>query len=351
MQPQAVVGHNLSRITTLALLITSMIRSERSSLQKLGEYMELSIDLESRIKRAKRWLNNKWVEHKLYFLPYIKPILNLMLAKGELILAIDGSTVGKDCMALMLSLIWKKRAIPLCWVVRKAPKGHFPENMHLDLLAQFADILEPMATTCRITLLGDGEFCGVELQKFCRAHQWEYVCRIAKDTLLTESPHSDDMLKIGAIEPENGTYMMINNGYITQQKYGPVHILYWKEPKYKDPLLLVTNIEFPHLAASLYKKRFGIETFFSDIKSRGFHITRTKVENPETLKNLLIVASLAYVFAILTYKQALESQNIGAFCRKDRIESLSVFQIGFRAIKYFIEIQCAIIPDYSKWFL
>ena len=351
MQPDAPEGHSLRRILTLAHLISSMIRSRRCSLQQLGQEMDLPIDLESRIKRAKRWFNNKWVDHQSHFLPYVLPILASVAGSGELVLAIDGSTVGKDCMVLMLSLIWKKRAIPLCWIVRKAPKGHFPEQMHLDVLGQFQQVIEPLFPACRIVLLGDGEFDGCRLQDFCKQARWEYVCRTAKDTLVSDQPEGEDFLKLGAVEPEEGkNYLLLNDYYITQRLYGPVQLLYWKEPKYKDPLLLVSNIEFPDLIVKYYKKRFGIETFFSDIKSRGFHITRTKVENPQTLAHLLIVAALAFIAAILTHTQAQESSQLPRFCRKDRAQHLSLFQIGLRAIRFFDKERIDIALDLSKSF-
>lgn len=351
MQPTAPKGHSLRRIVTLALLISSMIRSGRSSLQQLGQEMDLPIDLESRIKRAKRWVTNKWVDHQTHFLPYVLPILASVAGSGELVLALDGSTVGKDCMVLMLSLIWKKRAIPLCWIVRKAPKGHFPEQMHLDVLGQFEQVIAPLFPAARIVLLGDGEFDGCRLQNFCKQAKWEYVCRTAKDTLTSDQPEGTDFLKLGAVQPEEGkNSFLLNDYYITQQLYGPVQLLYWKEPKYKDPLLLVSNIEDPELIVKYYKKRFGIETFFSDIKSRGFHITRTKVNNPQTLAHLLIVAALAFIAAILTCTQARKSSLFPRFCRKDRVQYLSFFQIGLRAIRFFDKEHIEISLEVSKSF-
>lgn len=351
MQPQTPQGHSLTRLVTLAHLISSMLRSGKSSLQNLGEEMSLPIDLESRIKRAKRWLNNKWTDHQTHFLPYVLPILSSLAGSGELVLAMDGSTVGKDCMTLMFSVIWKKRAIPLCWVVRKAPKGHFPEAMHLDVLTHFHQLIQPLFPACRIVLLGDGEFDGTGLLAFCHQAKWEYVSRTAKDTLISDQPDGNDPLKLGAIEPSAGQkYFMLTHIYINKQAFGPIHALYWKEPKYKDPLLLLTNIQWPELAVKYYKKRFGIETFFSDIKSRGFHIHKTKIDNPETLRHLLIVAALAFIAAILVNFQARKSPHLPKFCRKDRIEDLSFFQIGRRAIKFFAKNRIRISLQFSNGF-
>jgi len=44
---------------------------------------------------------------------------------------------------------------------------------------------------------------------------------------------------------------------------------------YKEPLYLLTNMASADEACGLYTKRFRIETFFSDQKSRGFHLDKS----------------------------------------------------------------------------
>jgi hypothetical protein len=41
-----------------------------------------------------------------------------------LVLAIDGSDIGRGCVTLMVSVIYQRRALPLVWVVVKGKKGH-----------------------------------------------------------------------------------------------------------------------------------------------------------------------------------------------------------------------------------
>jgi hypothetical protein len=46
----------------------------------------------------------------------------------------DGSVVGRGCMALMLHVVYKGRALPLAWRVRQSPKGHCPEALHIAMV-------------------------------------------------------------------------------------------------------------------------------------------------------------------------------------------------------------------------
>jgi len=43
----------------------------------------------------------------------------------------DGSVVGRGCLALMFHVVYKGRALPLAWRVRQSPKGHCPEELHI----------------------------------------------------------------------------------------------------------------------------------------------------------------------------------------------------------------------------
>ena len=351
-QSKPIEGNNLRRLTVLSSMISALIRSGRASLQCIGNELEDDIDLESRIKKAKRWLNNKWTDTQTHFIPYILPILHSVARKGELLFAIDGSGIGKDCSALMLSLIWRGRAIPICWMVRDAPKGHFSQQMHIDLVNELAQLLKDvLQCSCQIILLGDGEFDGTDLQQACLNHGWDYVLKTAKDTLIADNPEMQNPSAFGHLAPPHGcNHLMLSGMYINKQGFGAVNLVYWHNKRYQHPLYLLTNLEYAPLAEYYYRRRYQIETFFGDIKSRGFNIHRTKICNPQTLFNLLIVASLAFIIAILFEFEARKSPHLSKFCRKQRVDDLSVFQIGFRGILYYIKKRLCISFQFSNNF-
>ncbi len=55
-------------------------------------------------------------------LPFVETLL-AGLASKTLVLAIDGSEVGSNCVTLMVSLIYQKRTIPLLLMVRAGRSG------------------------------------------------------------------------------------------------------------------------------------------------------------------------------------------------------------------------------------
>ena len=86
----------------------------------------------------------------------------------------DGSVVGRGCVALMIHVVYKGRALPLAWQVRQGKKGHFPEDLHIALVEQVQDLIPAGA---QVVLLGDGEFDGTSSSTRCRSIGWSYVVR------------------------------------------------------------------------------------------------------------------------------------------------------------------------------
>lgn len=198
LHPVRPEGNHLRRLNSQSMLLGALITSGKASFHAMGKDLPSQADLESRIKFVKRWVSNKWTDYKVHFLPCVLWLLQRLSQTGELVLVMDGSEAGNRCVALVISVVWKSRAIPLCWAVRSGNKGHFPETMHVDLLRQVSAIL-PAA--CRKVLLGDGEFDGCGLQALCGGLHWEYVLRTAKDTLLHEGGES---FPFGRLSPAKG---------------------------------------------------------------------------------------------------------------------------------------------------
>ena len=332
----------------MSKLIYVIVLSGHSSLQKIGANLPGSIDLESRVKKAKRWLDSKYSDYQTWYLPHIQSLLAGLARKGYLIFVIDGSEIGKDCMALMISVVWKKRALPICWIVKQRKKGHFPASIHVELL----EILKCLVPDgCKIFLLGDGEFDNIDIQEFCRNTHWAYVLRTAKNNLI--EVQSGEQFPIGDLSPEQGAdHWLIEDVYFTKQRYGVINCVVWHCPKHQNPIYLVTNLEYGQEVIELYDQRYNIETIFGDIKSRGFNIHKVKINNPDRLSTLLMIVCIAFlmVFAFGTFDKKL-APYLARFMRKDRVDDYSVFQIGLRGMQHFIKEKIKLFPKFKKKYL
>jgi hypothetical protein len=117
------------------------------------------------------------------------------------------------------------------------------------------------------------------------------------------------------------------NVRITGHAYGPVLAIVWWGRDHRDPLYLVTNLELVAEACWWYRKRFRIETFFSDQKSRGFHLHQSHLSDPARLTRLLLAACLAYLWIIYLGALARRDDWLSRIHRTDRCD-LSLFQLG-----------------------
>jgi hypothetical protein len=329
MYPTEPKGNAARHLHTLAALISGMVGSKRTNLPAIAGQVPDGTKRESRVKKYYRWLTHECIDAELDFLPFAEAVLR-SLAHRPLVLAMDGSEVGRGCLTLMVSVIYRKRALPLAWMVVKGHKGHFPEQAHVELLKQ-VHALVPEG--CTVIFLGDGEFDGTTLQATLDGLGWEYVCRTAKNAQLcveNERFAFQDLL----LQP--GDRIGMPDALFTLQDYGPVLAIAVWDKGYQEPLFLVTNMDLVDEACAWYKKRFRIETFFSDQKSRGFHLHKSHLSDPARLSRLMIAACLAYIWIIFLGTLALLEDWVSVIHRTDRCD-LSLFQLGLRLLEHFLD--------------
>ena len=107
----------------------------------------------------------------------------------------------------------------------------------------------------------------------------------------------------------------------------------------------MTNLDLVHEACVLYQRRMRIETFFSDQKSRGFHLNKSHISDPLRLARLLIAACLAYIWIIYLGVQSHTQGWRTIIHRADRCD-LSLFQLGLDLLDHFLNENLPIDVDF-----
>jgi len=174
LYPSKLRGNLYRNMNTLTAMITGIIIGKETQLPQIATNVPELIKLTSTEKRFKRLIINKNVTEETYFLPFIQSLL-INLGLEEMVLAIDGSLVGRGCICLMISLIYKSRALPLAFTVVKGKKGHLPEDTHVELVNRLFPLIPE--STKQVIFLGDGEFDGTTLQQTLTTFGWKYVSR------------------------------------------------------------------------------------------------------------------------------------------------------------------------------
>lgn len=329
LYPKRLTGNQARHMNTMAGMITGIVQSKRCHFEAMARKVPHPTKVESRAKRFSRFVQNERIDEGIYFLPFIIDLLAGLSTSGPIVLAMDASDTGRNCLTLMVSVIYKKRAIPIVWQVVSGKKGHLPEEQHLALLERVKPLV-PAGSD--VIFLGDGEFDGNDLQSEINQTNWSYVCRTAKNRLICDD---GDWFALDEILLQPGDCIDMPDVGITQASYGPVLVIAWWHPDYKEPIYLVSNMECVDEACYWYGKRFRIETFFSDQKSRGFHIHKSHISDPERLARLLIAACLAYIWVIYLGVVAIRDKWVTTIHRSDRCD-LSLFQLGLRLLDHFL---------------
>ena len=323
--PVEPTGNAARRLNTLTAFVYGIIQSGRVNLPDVARQLPNAGKEHSKIKQLTRWLASKHITLDVHFLPFIDVVLQ-SFAGQSLVVAIDGSAVGRGCVSLMVSVVYKGRALPLLWLTRKGKKGHFPEAMHIELIQALQQLVP---ADCDVIVLGDGEFDGTEWLSTIEGFGWHYACRTAENSVFYED---DERFHIRDVCPERGERIGIEGVHFTDKQYGPVTAVAWWGKDYKEPIYLVSNCSTAGEACHWYKKRFRIETLFSDYKSRGFNLHKSHLSDPERLNRLMMAASLAYIWLVYLGEYAIEKGWHKLIDRTER-RDLSLFQLGIRMLE------------------
>ena len=235
--PGEPTGRCTRHLTTLAALISGIVASKSTQLPKIAAKVPDGTQAESRVKRFARWMRNDKITAEVYFVPYAQVLL-AHLALQTLVLVIDGSVVGRGCVALMMHVVYKGRALPLAWVVRQGTKGHCPEDVHMALVEQ-VDARLPAGA--QVVVLGAGACDGTDLPHTLEEAGWSSVCRTAMSTTATweGEPFRLDVLGT-CLQP--GRLIALQEVYVTREVYGPIMVLCGWAQGSQEPVYLVSTL-------------------------------------------------------------------------------------------------------------
>jgi hypothetical protein len=318
-------------LVTLAMMIAGIVVSRNAQLSSVSAETATKAKDKSNEMRLRRWVIHAGIDADAVYLPFARQILEA-LSNAPLVLVMDGSQVGRGCMVLMVCVLYKKRALPLAWIVYKGKKGHTTAERHIEALEK---VLPLIPSGSEVVLLGDAEYDTSEMMTWVNGKTtWHYVLRTSPQIYAQEGSNSQP---IGAYPLEKGQVFQRNQVGFTQDATVTVNLIGWWGQRYDGPLYLVTNLSSGYRACRYYQRRFQIETFFSDQKSRGFNLHKNHLSAPHRVCRLMIASCLAYVWMIYLGTVA---QKIGLdkmIHRTDRCD-LSLFQLGLRLLEHFLNL-------------
>lgn len=313
-------------IVIWAMMVAGIVLGRKAQLSSIAAEIPTEAKDKSTFRRLQRFVSNDRVDAQSYFMPFARQLLE-KLAGEPLILALDGSQVGRGCMTLMVGVVYCNRLLPLTWIVYTGKKGHASAESHIQVLEQLLPLVPQNA---KVVLLGDGEFDNVEMMDWLNTHtNWDFVVRTPKSSKIVKE---EVWVRIQTLA-KKGYIVWVKDTVFTNQSYGPVTAIAWWEQEYEEPLYLITSLQDAEEACDLYEKRTLIETLFSDQKSRGFGMDKSHLSDPEKVNRLLMAACLAYIWMVWLGVEVLV-RRYAHFIEPNHRRDKSVFRLGLDWLKY-----------------
>lgn len=319
----------ITRIRNFAWLMVGIHQSRSVYLSRIAGKIPGKAKLPSFIQRLSRLLANPAIHVHTWYEPIACSWLISQASHiQEVRLIVDGTKVGFAHQLLIVSMAYRKRAIPIAWTWVKHIKGHTTPKVQLALLTYVRSLL-PKGIA--VLLVGDCEFGAVDVLKQLDEWHWDYVLRQKGRTHIC-LPGQTVWRDFGSWVEKPGRSAWLGKGWLTQTKIYPVNLLaHWKVGT-DEPWCLATNLPDRQLTLHAYARRMWIDEMFGDMKSHGFDLECTMLRHADKLSRLTLAVALLYVWSISIGTRTIQNSQREQVDRKGR-RDLSIFQIGLRFIE------------------
>ena len=281
----------------LLTVLLNLIQSEKQvRLERLARVFPYPITTESRRRKLQRFLDLPHLTISLIWFPLITYWLTTYCRVGQtLSIAIDRSQWGRINL-FMVSLIWERRAIPLYWsLLPKLGNSNF-ESQTTNL-----QLVLPLFSEYKVIILGDREFCSVDLGNWLREKDVSFCLRLKKNHCIETEHLVWQRLEQLGIVPGTSLYFQGKRVRKTQPATGFDVACKWKRNygawKVDEAWFILTDLGSLSAAIDAYKQRMGIEEMFRDCKTGGYDLEGTSLKG-DRLINMILLMTLAYSSAI-----------------------------------------------------
>ena len=322
---------NKARIKFVARFLLALYTVQTVNLSLLANAFSGSAQVESNYKRLQRFLR----QFEMPYAELAEFVVRMLGVPGPYTLALDRTNwkVGVvDLNILMLSIVYRGIGVPVVWVV--LPKaGNSDTDERITVMEIFLDLFGAQNIAC---LLGDREFVGREWFRFLKRHRINFQMRLHRDT---------------SVRNGRGQYVQAWRLFCRTRINCPLVIpearrmwgmeLYLSGCRLKNgEYLILVSPEFCEKPHEQYRKRWGIETLFGALKSRGFNLEDTHLKDPERLSRLLALLALAFTWAFVVglWQASVKELKL----KKHGYPPKSIFRRG-------LNILCRLVTNFERF--
>jgi hypothetical protein len=324
------IGLTGTRLETMSWLVAQMVRLGTVSLWRLAAHMESRAQTRSVHRRLERFfqfvrLDGGGVAR------LIVAAMGLSGKPWRLVLDRTNWKFGQsEHNILMLGVLLEGVCVPLFWTMLDKT-GNTNAEERIDLLQRLRDCFPGQKLSC---VIGDREFVGERWMSWLHAANIPFVLRVKENMHIWNAQQNApvQMSRLFASLRKRKKILLKGVWHLGAEKSrpGPPVRIAAMRLKTGDLLIVATTARIKS-ALPLYRQRWGIETLFSCLKTRGMNLEATHMTHPEKISVLLAVVSVGFCCAYktgiaLTSRRGPQRKSHG---RKER----SAFALGLNALR------------------
>lgn len=327
LKPVLPTGINLSLKKCLLSILQAMIISWTVNILKLASGFMAGTSASSTFRRIQRFLTRCVIkQHEA-----ARSIVEALPSTGRLILSMDATAwqLGKrKYYVLAVGICFDGIALPICLAFLPGYEiTSFVEE--IEIMERVVSLLGRERIEC---LLADREFGNSRFIKWLRINKIKYCIRLRENLYMRkDGDKKGRKLRDVLSSLKVGEHIVLRDVYLTRGNnkvriYATRRIGRGNE---ESLIILASPVEYD-CTEKLYRKRWTLETAFRGLKTAGFNMEDTHL-NDKRFENMLTLLMIAFAAAFLEGLLKIEVLPI-PLKKKEHVKRVSIFRYGYISI-------------------
>ncbi len=314
---------NAARLNFIAGFIIALLKTGTVNFKKIALAFPGEAIKESKYKRIQRF----FAQFPLDLDMVARLIAELIPVKfSQWIISIDRTNwkFGKrNINILTMGIVYMGIAFPILWISLDK-RGNSNTKERIALTQRFIALFGINKILC---IVADREFIGNAWFNYLLQTSIKFRIRIKENNLVSNSRGLHVPVKRLFRQLKPGKFKVLEG-----KRNVMGHDLYIIGSKLPtgEYMILVTDTD-PRCALEDYKKRWGIETLFGCLKTRGFNFESTHLTKLERIEKLVALLSIAFTWCHIIGEWKNNQKEI--VIKKHGRKAISLFRYGFDVLR------------------
>ncbi|NEO34553.1 MAG: transposase [Symploca sp. SIO3C6] len=278
-------------LSTVSGFLAELFEQPRNTLrQRLRDWYKDAADKQGKHPGTKR----NTLEVSASFVPLLQWILSWWpAADNRLVLAADASTLGQRFTILLIAVVYRGCGIPVAWkIVGATEKGSWQPHW----LSLFEHLKSGIPPDWFVLVTTDRGLYAKWLYDAIQALDWHPFMRINDQGTYQIAGQT-------AFYPLKGILSQVGESWsasVSCFKTNPIEgtlLARWDEG-YRDPWLILTDLDANEADIIWYGLRSWIECLFKDIKRGGLKWHLTRMDDPQRAERLWLAIAVATIWLV-----------------------------------------------------